>query len=103
MTAVVFVIAAYVAVVLIVGRFLAFHGVLPRPQAEPKDLAGLPLEDIAFSSPDGITLRGWFIPCEGNPSGRTLNSPGGLFIKDNRMVVADQANHRVLIFEGEAQ
>lgn len=37
----------------------------------PAEFAGRPYEEVAFSTSDGLTLRGWFVPAQ-SPSRRTL-------------------------------
>lgn len=67
-----------------------------RPPWRRPDDAGLPFEDVAFSSNDGVTLRGWFIPRAGDdgrpapavvfvhgwPWCRSGNLAGGTLIPD---------------------
>lgn len=62
----------YIAVMLYVGRILAYNRFFRNKKQSliaPKECN---CENIEFKSPDGITLRGWFIKSNDNPSNRTL-------------------------------
>lgn len=49
----------------LVGEMIAvFPPFFPRGQVNPLTEAGLPYEEVAFPTTDGLMLRGWFIPAE---------------------------------------
>lgn len=68
------VLLAYLLAMLAVGRFLTYHDMFkPRPHPDGSvELEGYEYQDIEFRSPDGLTLRGWFVKSQVNPTDKTL-------------------------------
>jgi len=62
----------YALALLVVGRFLAWHDLLPRPRADRRRLDGRRAQDVSFQAPSGITLRGWFLRGGPGADGRAL-------------------------------
>jgi pimeloyl-ACP methyl ester carboxylesterase len=56
----------YLMAVLYVHRYKA------PISATPQSRLGLPSEDVTFTTSDGVTLHGWFVPAKSRPSPRTL-------------------------------
>jgi alpha-beta hydrolase superfamily lysophospholipase len=49
----------------VVGELIAtLPPYFPKEPANPLTTAGLPYQDVSFSSTEGLTLRGWFVPAE---------------------------------------
>lgn len=49
----------------VIGEMIAiFPPFFPRQHITPLTGVGLPYEEVAFPTTDGLTLRGWFIPAE---------------------------------------
>lgn len=64
----------YLMITLIVGRFLAYHDMFIK-RKHPNgsvELAGYDYDDVEFKGTDNITLRGWFIRSQNNPTNKTL-------------------------------
>ncbi len=55
---------------LVLTRLMLFGGRLPLERT-PEGV-GLPYEDVAFQATDGVKLRGWFIPGEGEGAGPAI-------------------------------
>lgn len=47
-----------------------------RPFVAKPDKLGMAFEDVTFTSADGTTLHGWFVPAEGAPRGTVLHCHG---------------------------
>jgi uncharacterized protein len=71
---VIVVICIYLAVLLIVGRFLSYHDLfLKRNQPNGKnELVGYHYRDLEFFGADNVKLKGWFIISKDNPNNKTL-------------------------------
>lgn len=61
----------YFAGALLVGRMLIYNDVFKRRAPDRGSLIGYDVEDIEFTSPDNLTLRGWFVKSSTNPNRRT--------------------------------
>ncbi len=90
----------YLMSVLYVHRFKA------PISATPRSLLNLPSEDVTFTTEDGVTLHGWFIPARNGPSSRTLlmcHGLGGARSDSLSMFpVADCLNANMLAFDFRA-
>ena len=64
----------YIVAMLIIGRYLTYLDLfLPRECPDgSRELRGYEYEDIEFKSYDNLSLRGWFIKSESNPTGKTV-------------------------------
>jgi uncharacterized protein len=61
----------YLAMALLVGRVLIYNDVFARRAPDSAPLARHAVENVEFTSPDHLTLRGWFVNSPTNPNGRT--------------------------------
>jgi uncharacterized protein len=62
----------YFIPLIFIGRFLAYNDLFKRKIPNKSILNGFDYEEIKFTTTEGITLRGWFIKGENNPTHRTL-------------------------------
>jgi hypothetical protein len=76
------------------NRVLVYHDVVDTFTGELSLFDGVPA-DLVIGQPS----LGSSAPNQGSsPSSRSLDSPGGIHIEGNQLVVADTGNHRVLIW-----
>lgn len=68
------VVGVYIVVMVVVGRYLTYLDLfLPRKRPNGSiELKDYDFQNIEFESPDRITLRGWFIRSNNNPSNKTI-------------------------------
>jgi uncharacterized protein len=67
-----FLLALYVAAVLIIGRQLMYNDVRPRKKPSEKELNEYEYTSVEFPGFDGIILRGWFVKSPNNPQNKTI-------------------------------
>lgn len=74
---------------------------IPNPYT-PRELLGRDYEDVAFTTADGLTIRGWFLPA-GKPSSRTLLICHGLGANRTNFLtfipVGDALEANILMFD----
>jgi uncharacterized protein len=75
--------AGYIATIPVVGNHTYWRTFRARPEE-----FGLKAQDESFSSVDGIRLKGWYIPADGNPRGTVIISHG---INGNRSDMVPRA------------
>jgi len=80
-------VTGYVATIPIVGN----HPEWRELRGRPEDF-GLKAEAVSFSSPDGIPLKGWFLPAAGEPRGTIILVHG---IEGNRSDMLPRASFLV--------
>lgn len=74
---------------------------VPDPADHPAAY-GMPCEEVSFTSRDGLTLGGWWIPAKDSPRGTIITCPGqnGSLDKDIAQVVPlHRAGFNVLMFD----
>jgi alpha-beta hydrolase superfamily lysophospholipase len=90
-----------VAAPYLVGMMYVHRLKLPN-LATPRELIGRDYDDVSFTSADGLTLRGWFIPAP-EPSDRTLLICHGLGINRAHVIgyhdVGDAMRANLLLFD----
>ena len=62
----------------------------------------LPFADVGFNSPDGLDLKGWWIPSDKKPAGTVVLSHGVFRNRDqmlSRAVFLHKAGYQVLLFD----
>lgn len=67
-----FIIFIYLLTILIVGRILVYNDLFRREIPNKKELRGYNCEDITFVTSEGLTIHGWFVKSEENPTKKTL-------------------------------
>jgi alpha-beta hydrolase superfamily lysophospholipase len=95
------VVATAAVVPFLVGPFYAHRFKVPNPE-RPAELADRPFENVEFTTADGFTLRGWFIPAR-SPSPRTLLICHGMGANRSTFLthlpVGDGLGANVLLFD----
>jgi uncharacterized protein len=84
-----FVVALYIAIILalpVYGAVRQIHPAHSKVCCETPADRGMQYEDVSFTTLDGITLRGWYIPSKNGAVVIALHGYGG-----NRLWVLDQA------------
>jgi alpha-beta hydrolase superfamily lysophospholipase len=75
----------------------------PRPLTKNPGQAGLKYQDVSFTTSDGITLKGWWIPAAVHPALGTVILTHGLFHNRDqvltRAVFLQEAGYQVLAFD----
>jgi alpha-beta hydrolase superfamily lysophospholipase len=84
------------------GGVMYVHRLKMPNLATPLELLGREYEDVAFTTDDGLTLRGWFIPAS-SPAPRTLLICHGLGINRSHVLsyvaAADALGAHVFLFD----
>lgn len=85
-----------------VGEIIAtLPPIFPLRDRNPKTVLGLPYEDVAFSTTDGLTLRGWWIPAGSPNAPAVIYAPGTGHDQRSGLAIAwplHKAGYHVLLF-----
>ncbi len=96
------------AVLILVAGYLKFVGLDSKfyypnntVYAQPHEL-GLTHEDVTFTTSDGLTLSGWFLPAQGNAKGLVVHFHGNAANITAHLALVDwlpRAGYHVLMFD----
>jgi len=85
-----------------VAQGLVDKGLHPQPLVLDPGSSRVPFANVGFKSPDGLDLKGWWIPSEKKPAGTVVLSHGVFRNRDqmlSRAVFLHQAGYQVLLFD----